>query len=245
MHVETQDPQDQDLLVRGLAHRMNNILTVFHGYVGLMLENEDLDISTRDGLCRIKAGARAATELIDRANSLVRQHAVVCRDIVLSDFLTRLTPAIEALRKQPTTFEVSLPDSLPPLRADSGRLRTALLELLRNAFEAVAPVSAGSVVRIEVTLKPCAEVDTLPAAPNSTHWISIAVVDNGPGIPADVAPRIFQPFFSTKRKADATGLGLNVAKGLVHQCGGALAFESRPGRTHFELLLPAADQDAA
>ena len=70
MQIILSDFQDQ--LVKGLSHRMNNILTLFHGYLGLLLDNEKLDPVTHEGLAKIKDGARIATELMDRTNALVR-----------------------------------------------------------------------------------------------------------------------------------------------------------------------------
>ena len=77
--------------------------------------------------------------------------------------------------------------------------------------------------------------------------IVVRVTDNGPGVPADVLPRIFEPFFTTKRKGEGTGLGLGIARQIVHKHGGAMRCESQPGRTRFEVRLPIvrADADAA
>ena len=75
-------------------------------------------------------------------------------------------------------------------------------------------------------------------ASQPARWVSLEIVDDGPGIPPELAERIFQPFYSTRRKRNATGLGLNVAQGLIEQLGGLLRHESRPGETRFQLLLP-------
>ncbi len=236
MHAEPQT-DFQELLVRGLAHRMNNILSVFHGYVGLMLDNEGLDPATRDGLTRIKAGARAATELMDRTHSLVRQPTVVWREIDLPQLVRMLRPAIDAFCKPRVTLEFVAPDEMPLVWADSGRLRTAILELVRNACEATAP--AGGTVQVVLSSDTPIDAAELSSALQPTRWVSLAVLDNGPGIAPEIAHKVFQPFFSTKRKHDANGLGLNVAQGLIQQCGGILRHESRRGATKFEILLPA------
>jgi signal transduction histidine kinase len=66
----------------------------------------------------------------------------------------------------------------------------------------------------------------------------VSVTDNGPGVPAEVLPRIFEPFFTTKRKGEGTGLGLGIARQIVHKHGGAMRCESAPGLTRFEVRLP-------
>jgi two-component system cell cycle sensor histidine kinase/response regulator CckA len=234
--MQTEQSQIQDLLVRGLTHRMNNILTLFHGYVGLLLDNDSLDKTTREGLGKIKDGAKAASELMDRAHALVRPSAVVWREVDLGDLLRLMKPSLETLRSKGVKLELVCPDDLPPVWADSSRLRTAILELVRNSCESVQ--ANGGTVNIALST----EVPTGDCLGNSAsqpiRWVSLTVTDDGPGIPSEVVDKVFQPFFSTKRKQNAAGLGLNVAMGAIQQLGGVLRHESRPGRTAFQILLP-------
>jgi signal transduction histidine kinase len=72
--------------------------------------------------------------------------------------------------------------------------------------------------------------------------VVVRVVDDGPGVPADVLPRIFEPFFTTKPKGEGTGLGLGIARKIVDKHGGEMRCESRPGRTAFEVRIPAAER---
>lgn len=232
MQLEHSEFQDQ--LVRGLAHRMNNILTLFHGYVGLMLDNKKLDAATLDGLQKIKDGAKAASELMDRTHSLVRPTAVVLREIDLGSFLQLLRPGFESFRGKTTTIEIAADDSIPPVRADMTRVKTAVSELVRNGCEAVA-LTGGS-VRIEVHAEPPPQGKA--AALHAVRWVTISVSDDGPAIPPELEEKIFAPFFTTKRKQNAAGLGLTVARECVTQLGGALRHRREKGRTIFELQLP-------
>src|SRR6185369_8715821 len=100
----------QDQLVRGLTHRMNNILTLFHGYLGLLMDNQKLDKETREGLAKIKKGARAASELMDRTHSLVRPPAVVWREVKLHDFIRMLKPSFDTMRSASTQLIIDAPD---------------------------------------------------------------------------------------------------------------------------------------
>ncbi|MCA9664722.1 MAG: HAMP domain-containing protein [Myxococcales bacterium] len=68
--------------------------------------------------------------------------------------------------------------------------------------------------------------------------VGVRITDSGPGIPPDVLPRIFEPFFSTKERGEGTGLGLGIARKIVEKHGGQIAVESKPGRTAFTVLLP-------
>lgn len=112
-------------------------------------------------------------------------------------------------------------------RADEGQLRQALLNLLRNAREALA--DRGGKVRVETATR--------------GEKVEIAVADDGPGVAAEDLARIFDPFFSTKQRG--TGLGLAVTQQIIQEHGGNLACSSEPGRgTRFVVTLPAAAEPA-
>jgi two-component system NtrC family sensor kinase len=84
-------------------------------------------------------------------------------------------------------------------------------------------------------------IETLPPgseAGQGNDEVTVRVIDNGPGIPADILPRIFEPFFTTKAKGEGTGLGLGIVKKIVDKHGGRVDVESVPGRTCFAVVLP-------
>jgi signal transduction histidine kinase len=232
MQIEHSEFQDQ--LVRGLAHRMNNILTLFHGYLGLLLDNKQLDRRTIEGLHRIKEGAKAASELMDRTHALVRPSAVVWREIDLAEFLRLLRPGFERMCGTKTKLHLDCPDQVPRIWGDMSRVKTAITELVRNACEATAD---GGNVRVVVRPEHAA---ALPgSATQPIHWLSIVVGDDGPGIPKSMSERVFAPFFTSKKKQNNAGLGLTVALGFVQQLGGVIRLRSEPGETTFQILLPA------
>lgn len=230
MQIEHSEFQDQ--LVRGLAHRMNNILTLFHGYLGLLLDNKALDKPTLDGLAKIQDGARAASDLMDRTHSLVRPSSSVWRELDLSEMLARLRPTLVELAGPNVRLTLSCLDETPKVWADVGRIKTAIVEVIRNALEA-----GGGNVSIEL------KADAAPPSPatpkKAIQWLSLTVTDDGPGIPKDALGKIFTPFFTAKKKGNSTGLGLTVALGFVQQHGGVIRVASKPKKTTFQILLPA------
>jgi signal transduction histidine kinase len=231
--MQIEHSQFQDQLVGGLAHRMNNILTLFHGYLGLLMDNQKLDKATREGLAKIKDGARSASELIDRTHALVRSPSVVWREVKLCDFMRLLKPTFDGFCGPRTKVTLDCPDDLPPVWADATKVKMAILEIVRNACDATF-ASGGKVhVKLSATHKP---PGTHAAQP--LQWVSLTVNDTGPGIPEEIRARIFQPFYSTKKKNNSAGLGLTAAAAYIQQLGGVLSYESEPGNTTFQILLP-------
>lgn len=231
-------PDFQDQLVRGLSHRMNNILTLFHGYLGLLLDNDDLDPGTQEGLARIKEGARIATDLMDRTNALARPRNIVPRQIAVPDLLNQLGPSFEKLADGPGKVTVECEPDMPFVWADQSRLRIALTELVKNACEAIQP--NGTVhIRCASTDSPTRKTAGSGEESAPSQWITISVTDNGRGVAPDMNDQIYLPFITTKKRDTIAGLGLAVAANCMEQVGGAIEHESCPGRTVFRLTLPA------
>lgn len=227
----------QDQLVRGLAHRMNNILSLFHGYLGLLMDEQKLDPVTKEGLTRIHAGAREATDLIERINAITRPASSQSREIDPGDFFRQLAPTLDRLRAAEIEIAVECPPSLPHVWVDFSRMKLAIVELVRNACEAAR---ARVVIRVTAD-EGCVQPELFATArePQAAQWLKIEISDDGPGIPLADAGRIFEPFYSTKKKTQAAGLGLAVALGCAQQFGGTVQHRSSKRGTTFEISLPA------
>jgi signal transduction histidine kinase len=107
----------------------------------------------------------------------------------------------------------------------AGEINQVLLNLLDNALRAHART-----VHVAVHDEP--------------GWIVVSVADDGDGIPAEIAERVFDPFFTTRAPGDGTGLGLYLSRQIVEESGGTLSLIRRVGGTEFELRLPDADSTA-
>jgi len=123
---------------------------------------------------------------------------------------------------------VTAAPGLPPVLATGSELNQVWMNLIDNALDAAPP---DGVVTVDVGT----ELD----------FIAVRVTDDGPGIPEDVLPKIFDPFYTTKPPGEGTGLGLEIARRLVHRYRGEIKVESRPGRTTFCVRLPAGVPAAA
>src|SRR5690606_26680032 len=205
------------------------------------------------------AGIRAAAQLISRADD--PDSAALAKLIVDEvDRVRRLTDRIdplgavdvprferfnihEALDRVRKLVGSSAPSvmirerydpSLPQVRGDLDQLIQALLNIAKNAAEAVADQPDG-----EIAISPSyrSGVKFRSAASGAARaQLEVQIVDNGPGLQPDVADRLFEAFATTKR--DGMGLGLTVAADVIARHDGRIEVESAPGRTAFKILLP-------
>lgn len=138
----------------------------------------------------------------------------------IADALTMLGGKVRA---KSATVSIDLADTLPQAHAVGAELNQVWLNLIDNALDAVADGG-------HVTVTARGELDC----------VVVQIVDDGPGIPADIQGRIFDPFFSTKGVGKGTGLGLDIVRRLLQRHEGEIGVESVPGRTAFQVRLPAA-----
>ena len=204
---------------------MNNILSLFHGYLGLLMEDAKLDTIAKEGLKKIREGARAATDLMERTNAVSRPACSVEREVRITELFRQLAPSFAGVHGPEIQLSLDCPEDLPGIIADPSRLRLVLTELVRNACEAA---------RTKVAIR----VSAIAPRKTADQGLKIEVTDDGNGIRASDAKRIYEPFFSTKKKPVCAGLGLSVALGCAQQFGGRLSHRSRKGETTFELFLP-------
>jgi len=166
---------------------------------------------------------------IERLLEVVMQHARP-PSLHSAESIGELEPALRSVVQLATlraagrglTIELSFAEELPPARIAPDALRQVLLNLTLNAIEAS---ERGACIRL------------VAAATEGT--VSIAVEDEGPGIPEPLRARLFEPFFSTKSRPG--GLGLAITRRLVEEAGGSIEIEDRePRGTRFRVTLPLA-----
>jgi two-component system cell cycle sensor histidine kinase/response regulator CckA len=227
-------------LAGGVAHDINNFLTAIRLNADSLLESHPVGDPSYRPLQAINAsvarGAGLVRMLLAFARGQTMQAEVCDLSASLSDFATLLRHFLEERVK----LEVVHGRELPFVKVDIGQLEAALLNLATNARDAMK--SKGSGV---LTLKTgVATHETLVAggveeAPEGEYAV-IEVADTGTGMSPETLAKIFQPFFTTKKVGEGTGLGLAMVQGIVQQSGGHVLVDSELGKgTRFRLFLPA------
>ncbi len=214
-------------LLAGVAHELNNPLTVLTGRITL-LRTTIAGGPGAEGLDKAAAAADRCVRIVRNFLALARQRLPERQQTSLNQ-VVREAVELLAYSLRVNTVEVSfvLADDLPALWADSHQLHQVVVNLITNASQAMQE-SAGP-RRLRLTTRSDAE----------GRRVILEVADTGPGIPPEVRKRLFEPFFTTKPVGQGTGLGLAMCQGIVEGHGGAIRAESAPGHgATFVVELP-------
>jgi signal transduction histidine kinase/CheY-like chemotaxis protein/HAMP domain-containing protein len=211
-------------LVAGVAHELNNPLTVLLGAGHLL--GDQAPQAMRPAIAQIVEQARRSRDIVQGLLTFARRVPPERRRVDLAEVLDKtLAVAAADLRLAGITIERDVAADLPPLWADAGQLQQVLVNLITNAKQAMEEVDRARELRIVIRR-------------SDASTIHIRVQDTGPGIPPDRQLKIFDPFMTTKG-AKGTGLGLSVSHGIVSEHGGRLTVESTVGRgSVFTIELP-------
>jgi two-component system sensor histidine kinase DctS len=224
-----------------LSHELNQPLAAIASYatasINLMVREAD-DPQTpdmvRQAVTRIAEQAERAGRVIKSVHDFVRRREQSREWVRVEQLMDAVLPLVRLqARKSGARIDLDLPEHLPRVRCDRTMVEQVLLNLTRNAIQAMD----GPVPLAERLL-------VIRVRPLQPRWLSIAVIDRGPGIPPEVARQLFTPFFTTR--TEGMGLGLSLCRTVVEQHGGAMDFDSRvapdsPTGTEFRFSLPCED----
>ncbi len=212
------------LLAAGIAHEINNPLSGVVGYSKLLLE-KPLPTEVRERVEKIAQSGERCRKIVEGVLLFSRQQdGGVRRKVDLSALVDRVLAIGEYQWRMHNVRMIRELDAEASVWGDADQLEQVVLNLLSNAVDAMP---RGGTVR--VGLKRLQD-----------GGASLTVADEGHGIPREIQPRIFDPFFSTKEIGKGTGLGLAISYGIVQDHGGDIVVESAPGQgALFTVTLPA------
>lgn len=238
--VQAQKMEAIGRLAGGVAHDFNNLLTVITGFAQLALLEDN---PARNGLEQILQASERAAGLTRQLLAFSRQQAMETRVFDLNQLVRDIERMLRRLIGEDIEVKTELTPGPLLVRADSGQIEQVLLNLAVNSRDAMPN---GGIIAISTKHR------ILDADLAKVHGVepgsycAVAVSDNGSGIPQDVLPHIFEPFYTTKPAGKGTGLGLSTAYGIAQQSGGALSAYSEPEvGTTITLLLPSVGANVA
>ncbi len=217
-------------LAAGIAHEINNPLALISETAGYVMDLYQLNDMRRDE-DEIIEHIGSILEAVERCGTITRQLLGFVRqfDIKIKQINIRdiIGDVISFHKKEAEyrkiTVNMDMPESVPVIETDSGKLQQILLNLINNAFQAL---DEGGRLDITVSWK-------------TENKIDISIKDTGCGIPEENIKKIQEPFFSTKKEKMGTGLGLSITYNLVKKLGGNISVESKEGvGTTFTITLP-------
>ncbi len=222
-------------LAGGVAHEFNNLMTVVIGHADLMLMRLAAGDPNRPRLDSVRQAGLRAADLTRQLLAFSRKQMVQPRVLDLDSFLDGQRPMLRSLVGELVEFSVRVRPGTPLIRVDPSQLTQVLVNLTLNARDAMPSGGSFTLETSGVTT----EVPIEEAPPGA--YALLTVSDTGAGMDETVRRHVFEPFFTTKGLASATGLGLATVYGIVRQSGGAITFDSEPGRgTAFRIWIPAA-----
>ncbi len=212
-------------LAAGVAHQLNNPLAGITLYANLLAEEYDLPPEAHQDLKRILDNAQRCRDTIKELLQFARQTKREMRPTDLNQALSRTMFLLENQSQfQNVQVKLDLDPDLPRVPADIQQLNHVFMNIILNAAEAMEGRG-----RIEVRTR------KFPGG----RGVLVEISDTGPGIPPEVLPHVFEPFYTTKEEGEGTGLGLSVAFGIVQNHHGSIEVFSPPGQgTMFVIKLP-------
>jgi len=213
-----------------VGHDINNILGAIEGYATLTASAFTDGHQVKEDMHEIRRAVGAATELMKQLLVFSRKTAIKPGPCDLGVILSALPQKLQASGWAAADISVTIGEGLPAVTADSAGIERALLNLVENAREA-AP---GGKITVKAAVVP-------RESASEPGFVKLSVEDTGPGLPAEVMERLFEPFFSTKEKGRGSGPGLGLAYvyGVVMQHKGRVQAESAPGcGSEFSFFLP-------
>ncbi|MDF1614335.1 PAS domain-containing sensor histidine kinase [Desulfurivibrio dismutans] len=218
-------------LSAGVAHELNTPLASILGFARLLLKDDNLTAAQQERLEIIAEQTQRSSTIIKALLSFARKSHHTGRTREACDLNVIIQRAIPLLTTDLEKRRIELVQDLQPLApviADPGELEQVIINLVINGMQAIGQDGR---IRISTNAR--------------EQKVLLVVADNGPGIPTESRPRLFDPFYSTKPVGEGTGLGLSICAGIIGELGGTIeAADAREGGAALQVTLPAEPTEA-
>ncbi len=226
-------------LAAGVAHDINNILTIIQGHAGLLLNMVSQDADVVKSLKQISAASERAAGFIRHLLLFSRKQVYRTKILDLNTVLHNLEYMLPRMLGEHITLQAHYSPDLPRIAADIAMVEQIIMNLVVNARDAMPK---GGQLSIDTSAQ---EIDVayvlLHPEAHAGRFVCLMVTDTGCGMERSVLQRIFEPFFTTKEVGKGTGLGLATVYGIVKQHHGWIEVQSKVGAgTTFKVFFPVA-----
>ncbi len=217
-----------------LAHEIKNPLSGIRGAAQLVEhslpeDEQPLAILIRQEVDRI-------VRLVERFEMFSDGRPIPLSPVNIHEVLDHVSRLASSGFAAHTAIEHRFDPSLPPILANRDRLVQAILNLVKNAAEAIGPERRDGRITLTTAFRPGVSVVVPTSARRVALPFEVGILDNGPGIPEHLLPHLFEPFVTSK--ASGTGLGLALVAKVISDHGGVIECEQAKSQTLFRILLP-------
>jgi PAS domain S-box-containing protein len=243
-NLETQLQQAQKMesigtLAGGIAHEFNNILAIIMGNNQLIMEEVPQGSLVFESAEEIQIAGIRARDVVKQLLTFSRQDDVIKKVL---DFKLVVQESIKLIRSS-TPVNIKIEQNLSAyaylVMGNDTQINQLLINLCNNAVDALP--ENGGVITIELLNETIGKQQiNHPTKLDAGQYAKLVVSDNGIGMDTEILNRIFEPYYTTKKFGEGTGIGLAIVHGIIEKHGGAIMADSKPGRgTTFTILLPA------
>ena len=226
------------VMTSGVAHDLNNILTVIQGHAELGILRDSGDPSIRHDLEEVLDASVKGTSLTHQLLLFGRKSPLELVPVNINTAMTSLSRMLKRLIGSDIRIVFEPSEDVWMIMADIGNIQQVIMNLIINANDAIGKAGV-----ITVRTENCVIDENAGAQMQESHpgkYVCLTVSDTGAGIDASIMDRIFEPFFTTKSREKGTGLGLSVVYGIAKQHNGWVSVQSTKGTgTTFRVYFPA------
>jgi PAS domain S-box-containing protein len=235
--VHAQKMEALGTLTGGIAHEFNNIMTAIMGFAEYLQDEVREGTDLHQYAAVISMAAERAAKLTDGLLAYSRKQASYMERVDIGEVLRTVEEFLARLVGEDVALAITVSEESLSVTADKSQLEQVLLNLATNAMDAMPHGGRLSIRANKLSVEEEDIISGVAVKPGAYAVLSVA--DTGSGIPEELTPRIFEPFYTTKDIGKGTGLGLSVVYGIIQKHNGYIFVDSRPGKgTTFSVYLP-------